>query len=211
MIKFSLLFTFFILGLIYYVLNCPTNNEEFTIMDLSNLFKKKHSCPNLLIKKDNYIYLYNTNKPLKDGQNPARFNNLEDYKTFMETLKSQNIECPVLELQQTYDTQGERTYKIVSSIDSSIHKPGLPTQQTTVIDTKLYGSHDINSIPGFDPMNQYIGVNTPLDDMFHSKDKISDNPMDTNWGGPSFSVKSVKSGKHAPSEVYKISPDTMRF
>ena len=45
-------------------------------------------------------------------------------------------------------------------------------------------------------MNQYIGVETPLDNMFHEKDKISDNPMDKNWGGVGYSQEMVDSGKY---------------
>jgi hypothetical protein len=226
MILFSLYFTVFILGLIYYITFYM--NSTFKLPDYSNLFKKKHSCPNLLLKKEDHILLYNSKKPIKQGQNPVKFNTLEDYKKFMEVLYKEDIECPVLYLQQIYDTQGNRTYKITPSIDSADSQPGLPPQTTTNnnilpiqaiplnnrqinIETKLYGSHDPNSIPGFDPMNQYIGLNTPLDDIFHSKDKISDNPIDTNWGGAKFSYDSVKKGNHRASEVYKISPDTLRF
>ena len=159
-------------------------------------------CPNLLIKKDDGIYLYNTQKK---GSKPLKFKNLEDYKKFMKKLELNKIECPLLFLQQTYDTQGERTYRILPSIEDQ--NAGLPVVPVVEINTKLYGSHDPGSIVGFDPMNQYIGDITPLDAMYHSKDKVSDNPMDTNWGGAKFSRDSVKEGRHKASEVYKINPD----
>ena len=57
-------------------------------------------------------------------------------------------------------------------------------------------NYNKNSYPGFDTMNQYIGVETPLDNMFHEKDKISDNPMDKNWGGVGYSQEMVDSGKY---------------
>ena len=53
-------------------------------------------------------------------------------------------------------------------------------------------------------MNQYIGVETPLDKMYHEKDKISDNPMDKNWGGVEYSQKQVDSGKYDMDTRKKI-------
>ena len=54
-------------------------------------------------------------------------------------------------------------------------------------------------MPGFDPMNQYIGDYTPLDQIFHQEESLgkSDNPMDTNWGGVGYSQKEVKMGVYA--------------
>ena len=49
--------------------------------------------------------------------------------------------------------------------------------------------HNKGSMPSFDPMNQYIGDYTPLDGIFHEKTNngLSDNPIDTNWGGVQYS------------------------
>ena len=45
-----------------------------------------------------------------------------------------------------------------------------------------------NSFPAYDPDNQYIGLDTPLDKMFDdSKGKRSPNAMDTSWGGVEYS------------------------
>ena len=45
-------------------------------------------------------------------------------------------------------------------------------------------------------MNMYEGEYTPLDKMFHMKEKQakSDNPMDVNWGGVNYSNQVVDSG-----------------
>ena len=55
--------------------------------------------------------------------------------------------------------------------------------------------------PGFDPDNQYIGVDTPLDKLYHQQSGTSDNPMDINWGGVKFTKQSVASGKYDEDEV----------
>jgi hypothetical protein len=57
--------------------------------------------------------------------------------------------------------------------------------------------------PGFDPYGQYTGVYTKLDAIHDSTEQapVSDNPMDTNWGGVRHSVRQVASGKYAGNEV----------
>jgi hypothetical protein len=161
-------------------------------------FNNESSCPNLLMKKDDAYYLYNTNKVDVPGVNPIRFERLEDYKEFMDWLRGSGIHCPVLYLQQTYDTQGQRTYKMLPDPDEP--NSGLPPGQPPVRETPLFDAgHSKGSMPGFDPMNQYIGDYTPLDKMFHEEQSlnVSDNPMDSNWGGVQYSEEVVQSGKYA--------------
>ena len=54
--------------------------------------------------------------------------------------------------------------------------------------------HIINSYPGFDQDDQNIGVYTPLDRDFHSKDQKSANAMDLQWGGVEYSDDQVNKG-----------------
>ena len=117
----------------------------------------------------------------------------------MQWMRSQGIRCPVLYLQQTYDTQGERTYRMLP--DAVEQNAGLPPQIMPK-ETQLYdAAHQKGSMPGFDPLNQYIGDYTPLDAMFHEKGSISDNPMDNQWGGSKYSREVVKSGKYAGDTI----------
>ena len=61
-----------------------------------------------------------------------------------------------------------------------------------------------NSFPAYDPMNLYQGEYTPLDKMFHEQEQtqqLSDNPMDSNWGGIEYTEKQVESGKYSGNEV----------
>jgi len=171
---------------------------KYRTKDVVEGFGDFSNCPNLLVKKDSDYYLYNTTKAEVPGVNPIKFSNLEDYTEFMQWLRGEGIRCPVLYLQQTYDTQGERTYRMLP--DPKEQHPGLPPTIPHV--TKLYDAgHNKGSYPGFDPENQYVGDYTPLDEMYHSKKAISDNPMDTNWGGPAWSRESVREGDYAEDTV----------
>jgi hypothetical protein len=62
--------------------------------------------------------------------------------------------------------------------------------------------YNINSYPGFDGNNQYIGLDTPLDKMFHeNKGGVSPNQMDPNWGGAKYTEDLVRSGYYKDNEV----------
>ena len=61
----------------------------------------------------------------------------------------------------------------------------------------------INMYQSFDSHNQNIGLDTPLDKMYHNNGDPSPNPMDTNWGGKNFTKKQVDSGKYSDRYVTK--------
>ena len=81
-------------------------------------------CPNMLIEKDGAIYLYNSKLASVPGVNPLKFENLEEYAEFYEWQKSQNIECPLLFLQYTTDTQNNELIQVKPSIFEN--SGGLP-------------------------------------------------------------------------------------
>jgi len=189
----------FILGLLFlFNYSSKTVLEPFVLS----------SCPDILIKQDKEYYLYNSKVPKIPGMNPIRFEHLEDYVHFIEWHKSKGNTCPVLYVQKTIDTQGNEVYKSHTSFDNI--EAGLQTvvpkfkeTQQKLVDANRDNTpnYNKNSYPGFDAMNQYIGVETPLDKMYHEKDKISDNPMDKNWGGVEYSQKQVDSGKYDMDEI----------
>lgn len=122
----------FLIGLYFYA-KCSENknNEPFT----NNTGGLR--CPNLLIQKGSRIYLYNSKIAKVPGVNPVEFDNLEDYTEFLDWQRSQGIRCPVLYLQQSYDAQGNMTYKIRPSVSEP--QGGLPP-------TILGRSGDLQSI-----------------------------------------------------------------
>jgi hypothetical protein len=163
------------------------------------------------------IYLYNSKKAKVPGVNPIVFKNLEDYVEFIKWTRSQHIKCPILFLQHSYDAQGNPSYKFSPSpLDT---QGGLPpsmgynqmsatSQNQPEKSLLLDAGHDDmpynkNSYPSYDPMNQYIGIDVPLDKMFHQKEvwAESDNPMDINWGGVDFSKAVVDSGYYTDNTV----------
>jgi hypothetical protein len=61
-----------------------------------------------------------------------------------------------------------------------------------------------NSYLGFDPHNQMLGLDTPLDKMYNQTTGVSPNPMDDNWGGVEYTENLVKSGYYKDNEVAKM-------
>lgn len=167
---------------------------------------KERSCPNILLQEGPFIYLYNSKRAQIPGINPIRFNNLEEYKEFLQWQRSQGIRCPVLNLQQIEDAQGNLSYKVRPSVFNQ--QGGLPpslanaTMKPKQKETKLSDASrdnpkfNQNDYAGIDTHNQYVGLETPLDKMFNEKeeDLNSDNAMDTNWGGVKYTKKQIKKG-----------------
>jgi len=115
-----LLILVFLIGLYFYAKNGDSSiNENFT-----NNQSTGTRCPNLLIQKGSRFYLYNSKLAQVPGVNPVEFDNLEDYTEFLDWQRSQNIRCPVLYLQETYDAQGNRVYKSRPSVSEP--QAGLP-------------------------------------------------------------------------------------
>jgi hypothetical protein len=174
-------------------------------------------CPNLLVQRGNVLMLYNTNKPIVDGENPIPFFNLDEYINYLEIQKSRGIECPALYLQQESNAQGEDVYRMRPSPFDL--QGGLPTMTTLhqkpdgtippvtkVADAgRENAPYNANNYPGFDPYNMYTGVYTDIDIIHDSTGtrKISDNPMDANWAGVTYTQQMVDSGKYAENAITK--------
>tara|TARA_B100000989_G_C19394502_1_gene407195 strand:- start:43 stop:732 length:690 start_codon:yes stop_codon:yes gene_type:complete len=208
----------FVFGLIYYV-NFRHLYEGMENQEKTHGVKR---CPNMLVEKDGAIYLFNSKIASVPGVNPIKFNNLEEYSEFLEWQKSQKIECPVLYLQYTTDTQNNELIQVKPSIFEN--SGGLPVVKTKNLpgqeDDAYYEKNKmlnatLNSTPdpksefnkgmysSFDQYNQNIGLDTPLDKMFTEKNRTSANPMDTHWGGKQFTKSRVNAGDYKGREVYK--------
>ena len=180
----------FLIGLYFYSKNADPKYAE----GLTNNNSLTTRCPNLLIQKGSRFYLYNSKIAQVPGVNPVEFDNLEDYTEFLDWQRSQGIRCPVLYLQETYDAQGNRVYKVRPSVSEP--QAGLPPsilapigiasqQQPTLMETGLdpvgepaYPNptllvdatrndppYNKNSYPAHDQTSYYIGTTTPLDAM----------------------------------------------
>jgi hypothetical protein len=221
-LTFLFIIVFFI-GLYFYA---KTSNSKYAEGLTNNNSNNSQRCPNLLIQKGSRFYLYNTNLAEVPGVNPIEFENLEDYTEFLAWQKSQNIRCPVLYLQQTYDAQGNRVYKsrpsvsepqaglppsIASSVGGLIQEPALDDQKapiypnpTLLVDaTRNDPPYNKNSYPAYDQTSYYVGTTTPLDAMNikQGQAKVSPNPMDDNWGGADYTEELVEEGYYKDNEV----------
>lgn len=192
--KYIAIVILFLLGLIF----CMSYNSK----DFQEGFDAGN-CPNLLVQNGSEIHLVNTNKAEVPGVNPIIFKNLEEYVEYMEWMKANNINCPVLYLKQTYNTQGQRGYRILP--DPLNPQAGLPSnvEGGVAIEpvTKLLNAdrddppYNSNNYPGFDPQNQYSGLFTPIDQIECTKTQGQDNAMCANWNSKK-ALKSLAQGKY---------------
>jgi hypothetical protein len=212
-----LIFTIiFLLGCYYIYSTCKNVTEPFDtnsiLTDTKNILTKK--CPNILIQKGSALFLHNSTKAKIPGINPIRFNHLEDYVQFINWQRSQGIRCPILFLQESYDTQGNMVYRVrPSPLALQGGLPGtLPMGSVKAPTSKLIdASHDLplnkNTQASFDSHNQYIGIYTPLDKIYHENSPpgfaYSASAMDPNWGGLKYSKKMVKKGFYDKDKVAK--------
>jgi len=217
----------FLIGLFFYAKSSSSKYSE----GLTNNYQNAPRCPNLLIQKGSRFYLYNSKLAQIPGVNPVEFNNLEDYTEFLDWQRSQNIRCPVLYLQETYDAQGNRVYKSRPSVSepqaglppSSAAPVGIASQVTPMMETSLEPVGDEaypnptllvdatrndppynqNSYPAYDQTSYYIGTTTPLDQMNMKQEAAikSPDPMDPNWGGSAYTQDLVDKGYYKQNNV----------
>jgi len=217
----------FLIGLYFYA---KTSNPKYS-EGLINNTSSGPRCPNLLIQKGARFYLYNSKLAQVPGVNPIEFDNLEDYTEFLDWQRSQNIRCPVLYLQETYDAQGNKVYKTRPSVsepqaglppsaaaplgiasqvnpfmESSLEQVGEPAypNPTLLVDaTRNDPPYNKNSYPAYDETDYYVGTTTPLDmmDVKQEAAKVSPNPMDPNWGGSEYTQYLVDKGYYAENNV----------
>lgn len=89
----------------------------------SNSDSGSDSCPNMLIKEGNRIYLYNTKRREVPGVNPIEFKSLEQYREFVEWQRMSGIRCPVLHVEHTLNAQGGSSY--MTSTGKNLFEPSM--------------------------------------------------------------------------------------
>ena len=207
----------FVYGLYYYTYNKKhIENMENIDTNKENIdANKEQICHNMLIEHDGKIYLFNNKLPIEEDKNPLIFDNLEEYKEFVQLQDLNNKKCPVLFLQYTTNTQNEELLQVKSSIfennggyqinpkdDRYYNKHRIldATKNSTPIDDNIFNK---NMYSGFDKHNQNIGRDTPLDRIFDSNSKTSPNAMDNNWGGKKYTQNKIDKGEYDDRKVYK--------
>jgi hypothetical protein len=205
-IKILLMLVIFFGGLYFYIRykNNPKLLEGLTTTN------GDIRCPNLLIQKGTKYYLYNSNLVQVPGVNPIEFNNLEEYTEFLEWQQGAGIRCPVLYVQNTYDAQGNRVYKVrpsVTELEGGLPPTtpvSLPLKFTPLVDAgRADAPYNQGGYPAFDQSSYYVGAITPLDQIKNSNYNMlySDNAMDPNWGGAEYTQALSDSGYYKGNEV----------
>lgn len=206
-VRFIFIIVLFLLGLYFYVQYAGQTN----ILEGLRSMNGEVRCPNLLIQKGTKYYLYNSNLAQVPGVNPIEFNDLAEYTQFLEWQRGVGIRCPVLYVQNTYDAQGERVYKVRPSVTDlegglppSTPVP-LPLRFTPLVDATR-GDGDVyndGGYPGYDQSSYYVGSITPLDQIKNSNYNMlySDNAMEPNWGGAEYTQSLVDTGYYKGNEV----------
>jgi hypothetical protein len=193
-------------------------------------------CPDMLIKSGNSLLLFNSRLPQIPGTNPFPFYNLDEYINYLENQRKKGIRCPVLFIQEENNTQGKSVFRVRPDIFNpqgglpiSQRQNGLGQQNSLALTRAVSLTNtpppnpiqitdasvenppwNSNQHSGFDPTGLYIGRYTTLDALHDSTFKgkqLSENPMDTNWGGVLYTKGAVASGKYEENEVVPPSRD----
>lgn len=154
------------------------------------------NCPDVMVQKGQQIVLYNTKKP---DQAPIVLKNLDEYATYRE--KNPSSSCPILYLKQENNAQGQDVYR---RIIPGTGAPGTFAEPIKVLDASRDNGYNTGMYAGFDPYGLHVGQFTEVDRIHYSTEfdyKVSDNPMDTNWGGVLHTQSSVDSGKYDENNV----------
>jgi len=220
----------FLIGIYFYTKGSSFHYSEGLTNSNDNSINTQR-CPNLLIQKGARFYLYNSKLAQVPGVNPIEFENLEDYSEFLDWQHSQNIRCPVLYVQETYDAQGKRVYKVRPSVSEPqaglppsicppigiasqvppmmepglepVGEPAYPNPTLLVDATRNDPPYNKNSYPAYDESSYYIGTTNPLDGMNIQQEnaKVSPDAMDPNWGGAEYTEDLVDKGYYKDNEV----------
>lgn len=201
----------FLVGMYVYVTNGIPTSLKYEGMD-NMKGEISSSCPNLLIKKDNVLMLYNTKMPEVDGVNPIPFYNLDEYINYLEIQRKKGFHCPVLFLQNETNAQGEEVYRMRPSPfdlqgglpETNTLYPGSNTVTEYIDANRKNPPFNDGQYAGFDPQGLFVGRYTNVDEVHDSTKKapVSDNPMDENWGGVLYTQTAVDSGKYEENNVY---------
>ena len=216
--KLLIILFIFIFGCYYYI---NSYNLYETMKNKENNDTISKRCPNMLIEKDGRYALFNNELAYVPGVNPIEFSSLDEYSEFLDWQKSQKINCPILYLQYTTDTQNNDLIQVKPSIFEN--DGGVPYKDVISFGkeneeyyekNKMYDAtkdstpnsdhkFNTNMLQGYDEHNQNIGLDTPLDKLYNSSSEKSANPMDTNWGGKKYTESRIKAGDYKGRYVYK--------
>jgi hypothetical protein len=178
-----------------------------------------HGCPDLLIKKGNTLLLYNTKQSLNEGVNPILFNSMDQYIAYHNKQKESGINCPLLYVQEEYDTQGNQVYRVRGSpfdLGGGLSQYSVlnGNEGRYLVDkNKPIQVHDASlddlpynkgMYPGLDTSSQYQGRYTNIDQIHDStmnQQGGSLNAADPNWAGVLATQDAIQRGVYDDNNV----------
>lgn len=113
------------------------------------------NCPTTMIKDGDRILIYDPKKAKVPGVNPIIMNNLEEYKEFVKWQNKNNLNCPILFLEKSFDVQGNEMYDIKPNRNIDIPQ-GAMNHSLPQLDN-IINSFNEESPSAFDKDNQDIG------------------------------------------------------
>lgn len=204
------------LAIMYWYINIGSGSLKGTLFptvsgSLSEDFAGEKGCPDLLVRKNNTLLLYNTKDPSFE---PIPFYNLDEYINYLEIQRNRGTVCPVLFLQYESTAQGTDVYRMrPSPFDLQGGVPDLTAisntinngQPVKILDANRDGAYNQNMFAGFDPYGLHTGQKTELDTIHESTANAPEsvNPMDFNWGGVQVTENAVRAGYYADRYVSK--------
>jgi len=209
LVWYFIVFLFILCG-VFYVFNMGSLKEGMSQME-----KNKRMCGNLLVKEGNKVMLYNSNVAKVPGVNPIVFNTLEEYGEFVMWQDSQGFKCPVMMLEESYDTQGNKTYipsdgiGFMGAVSDDLIQNPYEGADEKILQPLIDASYDnppynIGNQPGFDPLNQQIGSYTTFEESDKARQQQDKSPLatDDNWGGPEYAQQQIDSGAFDGEKVF---------
>jgi hypothetical protein len=175
------------------------------------------SCPDVLVRQNGRIVLYRSDADPADGEFPKTFENIDGYIAYVEAQRARGIRCKVLYLQEETDAQGNNVLRARPSpfqndagarlvpahpADIGVAIPALGAAAPRWPapaggENSAYTSFDAH---GFDA-GSITGVDILHESTTTKTGDCSENPMDSNWCGVSFTANAVANGKYADNEV----------
>lgn len=177
-----------IIMLIIVIITCFIAISYIFNMRIENM-KVKYHCPQSLQKTNEGLFKVS----FPHNKSPPKiYHNLEEYTKLINWQHKNDIKCPILELQSSSET--------LTPMELS---EGEEKIQLLVDAGREDSIYNVDSYPGFDSHNQYIGVKTPLDLMENMEEnkEVSANAMDSNWGGNEYTKQLVDSGFYDDNSI----------
>jgi hypothetical protein len=163
------------------------------IEPFTNPNSKLNTCPTHLINDGDKLLLYNPTLAKVPGVNPIQFNNLEEYSTYIEWQRVNNLHCPILKLDKVDNTldmysiksneSRSNTNSIGNGNGTSVLNHDLPNigmgckdngvKRITENDMLDYYTSDLKELNQL-PKKPYLQLNTPTSDSKLNPSTISE-------------------------------------